>query len=440
MNYPGNSVEEKEEFEISLALRKERKAFFTWGIVAFVILYFLVMLASENFRNAISLDGMLSLFDGRTLEVWGGLSSRNLENGHTGCLLVNTWMHFGYLTLGFSLWLMISAGSAVEKLSGGRSVVFLFVLTGIAGSAASLPLLERGEVLLTPFGPVFGLEGALLGFALRHRRFFRNEDIRKTIHGAWVMFVVWSALSLVVSGRFPVEILAGYIAGVLGGLALAPTFKGEKNAGVEILKTLSAMLAALFVLYSVASIPMVRDAGKRTARRGNTGVPSDFVFENNPEPLEEKTFEQGEFNRYSAPGDSFSIDVPGKAITETLENGLRIRYKEVLYLTVHVKDRGVYDDDLQTMQILVDELSRIHRGKNPQVLEKKVDEKIGSLKWTRTKLLLEENFLSPELVFEVMVANNGKNEVSVTVNHLSGDKNASKLSRRMLESLELEGK
>lgn len=141
-----------------------------------------------------------------------------LEYGQWWRLLTSTLLHIGLLHLTVNGWALWQLGRLAELTFGSAATFSLFVFTGITGSL--LTLLQE-KVSAGASGALFGLEGALIAFFLRHRE--RLTPAGKHILG---QLLLWSALMMVFSFSVPgidwLGHLGGFAGGLLVGWALPP--------------------------------------------------------------------------------------------------------------------------------------------------------------------------------------------------------------------------
>lgn len=133
-----------------------------------------------------------------------------LQEGQWWRLLTSTLLHIGALHLLVNGWALWQLGRLSEITFGSALTLFLFVFTGMTGSG--LTLLQE-KVSAGASGALFGLEGALVSFFLRHRE-------RLTPAGKQILsqLLVWSAGMMVFSFVVPGIDWLGHLGGFAGGL------------------------------------------------------------------------------------------------------------------------------------------------------------------------------------------------------------------------------
>jgi len=158
-------------------------------------------------------------------------------------LVTSTVLHIGPMHLAMNGWALWQLGRLSEITFGSATTLALFVFTGIAGSALSLLSLS---ISAGASGALFGIEGALVAFFLRHRD-------RLTVAGRALLkqLLVWSAAMFVFSFMMPGIDWLGHTGGFLGGIAVGWALKSRYEQRSE---TLSRMLVAICVVILFISI------------------------------------------------------------------------------------------------------------------------------------------------------------------------------------------
>lgn len=135
-----------------------------------------------------------------------------LQEGQWWRLLTSTILHIGLIHLAVNGWALWQLGRLSELTFGSALTLALFVFTGATGSL--LTLLQE-KVSAGASGALFGLEGALVAFFLRHRD--RLTPAGKQILG---QLLLWSAFMIVFSFSVPGIDWLGHLGGFFGGLAV----------------------------------------------------------------------------------------------------------------------------------------------------------------------------------------------------------------------------
>jgi rhomboid protease GluP len=172
-----------------------------------------------------------------------------LEAGQWWRLLTSTILHIGFLHLAMNGWALWQLGRLSEITFGSALTLALFVFTGITGSLLTL---LQVKISAGASGALFGLEGALVAFFLRHRD--RLTPAGKQILG---QLLLWSAFMIVFSFSAPGIDWLGHLGGFFGGLAVgwalppqARDLRWPRRAAVfaGLLLALSIAFGALFAV------------------------------------------------------------------------------------------------------------------------------------------------------------------------------------------------
>ena len=100
---------------------------------------------------------------------FGGKHNGLIDSGQIWRFITPIFLHIGVLHLFFNSYALWVIGPQVEKLYGGPRFLLLYLLTGIAGAAASYwyhPNIPSAGAS----GAIFGLLGVLLVFSVKYRR------------------------------------------------------------------------------------------------------------------------------------------------------------------------------------------------------------------------------------------------------------------------------
>ncbi len=155
-----------------------------------------------------------------------GANTRGLTlgAGELWRLVSATFLHADLMHLGMNMWALHSLGPAVERLVGARAFVAIYAASALGGSIASLGFTLRDNPnwpTVGASGAIFGLMGALLGFALA-RRGTVPPDLYRSLLRSSLFFI---ALNTVIGFSLPfidnAAHLGGLAAGVVGGALLS---------------------------------------------------------------------------------------------------------------------------------------------------------------------------------------------------------------------------
>src|SRR5262249_23598709 len=134
-------------------------------------------------------------------------------------LLTSTFVHIGIVHLVFNMFVLFRIGPMIQALLGRPGFTTVYFVSGIAGSLASLTwnpyLVSAGAS-----GAIFGLYGALLGFALVQHGKLKSAAIM-SLAGYAVVFVAYNVVyGLMHQGTDMAAHFGGLGAGFICGLCL----------------------------------------------------------------------------------------------------------------------------------------------------------------------------------------------------------------------------
>lgn len=180
------------------------------GIVVTNVMVFLVMLASG-----------VSVFEPqlKTMIAWGANYYSLTTQGETWRLITAVFLHFGLIHLLANMIILSEVGGLVERLMGHSGFLISYLLSGLAGSVASV-YAHQGGVAAGASGAIFGVFGLLLGFILLQRKSIPAEVVKEH-RGMVIFFVAINVfLGLSVSWIDQAAHIGGFLAGCLCGVVL----------------------------------------------------------------------------------------------------------------------------------------------------------------------------------------------------------------------------
>jgi rhomboid protease GluP len=160
---------------------------------------------------------------------WGANFGPRTLDGQWWRLFSSLFLHFGIVHVGLNMWVLWGLGGLVERLVGNIGFLVLYLVSGLAGSLASLAW-DPTIVSAGASGAVFGVCGALLGFLALHRDSIPPAAF-KSLRSSMLTFVGYNlafgvimwGVTKAVPGGFGIDNaahLGGLAAGFLCGLAL----------------------------------------------------------------------------------------------------------------------------------------------------------------------------------------------------------------------------
>lgn len=119
----------------------------------------------------------------------------------------------GLIHIGFNMYILRIYGPNVEEAFGSIQFIGMYLLAGIAGSAASYGFGSVARLSLGASGAVFGVVGMLLVFLQRRRNRAIVAQYQKTL-------LIFVGLNLLIGFTFPRIDNLAHIGGLAGGAAL----------------------------------------------------------------------------------------------------------------------------------------------------------------------------------------------------------------------------
>jgi rhomboid protease GluP len=188
-----------------------RRAVIAYSIFAFNILIFIL----TEFAGGSTNDA--------TMFAFGVKSNFEINNGEIWRFVTPIFLHFGLLHIAFNSYAIWIVGPQVEKLYGSSRFFFLYVMTGIAGVAASY-WYHPDTPSAGASGAVFGLFGVLLVFSLKYRSTipaFFSKALGKGI-------LLTVGINLVIGYMIPQVDNSAHLGGLIAGGLLAVVVPFQK--------------------------------------------------------------------------------------------------------------------------------------------------------------------------------------------------------------------
>ena len=253
MEHSGNTsvIEQSEAAHPAIALafanRRRALARHPWVSYALVLLnaaVWLITLASGAALMQAPADKML---------VWGGNAASEVQRGQWWRLLSAVFLHSGLMHLATNMVALLCTGPTVERVYGSRRFLLLYLGAGLAGSALSLHFSAQHGTAVGASGAVFGVAGALLVAALRHRRFLPTVLSYYTLGGIGLLLVDGMLRGFGSERVDNAAHVGGLLVGCLLALILPERISGRHDAGQAKWRTIAAVAAALAITTVVAA-------------------------------------------------------------------------------------------------------------------------------------------------------------------------------------------
>ena len=192
---------------------------------------------------------------------WGGNAASEVQRGQWWRLLSAVFLHSGLMHLTMNMAGLLCTGPTVERVYGSRRFLLLYLGAGLTGSALSLHFSAQHGTAGGAAGAVFGVAGALLVAALRHRRFLPTMLSFYTLAGIGLLLLD-GMLRGFGSGRVDnAAHVGGLLAGCLLALILPERISGHGSARQARQRTLAAGATILLstVVLAVSAPPAAVD-------------------------------------------------------------------------------------------------------------------------------------------------------------------------------------
>ncbi|SMP72080.1 rhomboid family intramembrane serine protease [Noviherbaspirillum suwonense] len=252
MDHPGNTSTIKQadaaQPAIALAFANRRQAlarqpWVSYALVLINVAVWLLTLVSGAALMQAPADKML---------VWGGNAASEVQRGEWWRLLTAVFLHNGLMHVAMNMAALLCTGPTVERVYGSRRFILLYLGAGLAGSALSLHFSAQHSTAVGASGAVFGVAGALLVAALRHRRFLPTMLSFYTLGGIGLLL-----LDAMVRGFGSERVdnaahVGGLLVGALLALILPERISGRHDARQARWRTAAAGAAALAITAAVA--------------------------------------------------------------------------------------------------------------------------------------------------------------------------------------------
>lgn len=187
---------------------------------------------------------------------WGGNFGPLTLGGQSWRLLTNVFLHIGLAHIIANMWALIILGRLAESLYGRTTFLAIYLLSGIAGSLASL--------LWNPMGVSAGASGALLGMvgALIASLYAGKLPLPKNVvRPVLISLIAWAGFVFIYGfwklGVDNAAHVGGFISGLLLGLPLGhhlgPTPKARDSRQRVFIAALVLLSALSFITWRTKS-------------------------------------------------------------------------------------------------------------------------------------------------------------------------------------------
>jgi membrane associated rhomboid family serine protease len=214
----------------------------TYSLIGLNVLAYLFEMASSSIVTRFALiGGAVDVHSNGSQHVIG------VAHGEYYRLVTSMFLHeppsYGgafFLHILFNMWALYVVGPPLEARLGRVRFLAMYLIAGLAGSAAAYALTPANEFVLGASGAIFGLFGALLVIG-RHER-LNIQPIALTI-----------GLNLVLSFSISNISWQGHIGGLVGGTALAVAWAYAPRSRRTVIQVASSVLLLVIVVIVVVA-------------------------------------------------------------------------------------------------------------------------------------------------------------------------------------------
>jgi membrane associated rhomboid family serine protease len=168
-------------------------------------------------------------FKGSDLLNWGANFRPLTTDGQWWRLLTSTFLHGGLMHILANMYGLIFVGIFLEPLLGAKKYAFVYLLTGILASVASIWWYDA-TVSVGASGAIFGLYGFFLASLLL--KVF-PPDFGKAFLASTLVFVVFNLLMGFTGGIDNAAHIGGLLSGFILGLIMSRQLKHNKEYETE---------------------------------------------------------------------------------------------------------------------------------------------------------------------------------------------------------------
>lgn len=203
---------------------------------------------------------------------WGANEAWAVVNRHEAWrLLASTFLHGGAMHLAFNMVGLWSSGVVLNRLYGNLQFLAIYLLSALAGSAASLHFSAQASVSVGASGAVFGVIAALVVVLARHRARLAPVFGSNAVAGQALFLAYALAQGFAAEGIDNAAHVGGFAAGAATAWMLADRLQDSRREGLRFLASVAVVVAAVALGVRTAPAPALDHravfAGDATLRR-----------------------------------------------------------------------------------------------------------------------------------------------------------------------------
>jgi membrane associated rhomboid family serine protease len=168
-----------------------------------------LLIQATGGRTSTLIDKLALLPDSAVRQLADGslVPVKGVDDGAWWQIITSTFAHEQVLHIGFNMLALYFLGPMLENVLGRSRFLALYLVSGIAGSAAVMLLSSAHGQTLGASGSIFGLMGALAVIALK-------------VRGQVQSILMWIGLNLVITFTVSGISWQGHLGGLVGGVLL----------------------------------------------------------------------------------------------------------------------------------------------------------------------------------------------------------------------------
>lgn len=205
-----------------------------------------------------------------------------VEDGEYWRLLTSTFLHAHALHLLLNMGLLFLLGSLLEGMYGRIRFLFLYLISAIVSSVASLPFVQNA-LGVGASGAVFGLIGVAVALGIRYKDRLPRRLGRILGLPLLPFIVIDIFLGFFVFPHFNYNVnnaahLGGLVAGFVGGLVLAPEIFNYRKREKKIVAGLTVVLVGLAIASGLMPVLHALSNSRETVNQQADAVsPADLT-------------------------------------------------------------------------------------------------------------------------------------------------------------------
>lgn len=239
----------------------------TFGLIfANLLVFFLMAWSAGHVLN----------FGGNQVLGWGGNYGPLTLGGQWWRLVSAMFVHIGLLHIAVNMWALYELGLLTEQIYGAPTTLVLYLLTGVAGSIASVAF---NPVIVTAgaSGAIFGLAGVLIATLALDRHGFRSRALKIAL-ASLIAFAGYNLTYGFLKGGID---NGAHLGGLVCGLALGVVLgrnrakEGAPRLGARLYLVcfaLGALVLGFAAVKSTRGQAAAIESAKRDLQMGNADV------------------------------------------------------------------------------------------------------------------------------------------------------------------------